>query len=150
MGEIPKQSGADSDVVGVDGASGQKRGPRTSAIFDKTKLWRSFGFALTGVAQTWRSEQNFRIEVVAGTLALALGLFLGANLVPIVLCCLIVLSLEVLNSALEATLDLLSPEPHPLAKRAKDAAAGAVLLAAVGAALVGLLVLGPPLWRLFG
>lgn len=123
--------------------------------FDRHKLWRSFGFALRGIKQTWRTEQNFRVEVIIGVLALVLGVFLRVNLVPIILCCLVVLSLEIVNSALEATLDLLSPEPHPLVKRAKDASAGAVLLAAIGSVVVGLLVLGPPLWawlwlRLFG
>ena len=118
---------------------------------DAQRLRRSFGFAWTGIVQTWRSEQNFRIEVVVAILALALGLFLGVNLIPIILCCLVVLSLEVLNSALEAAVDLSSPDPHPLAKRAKDAGAGAVLLASIGSIFIGLLVLGPPLWaRLFG
>lgn len=119
--------------------------------FDGRKLRRSFSFAFAGIVQTWRTEQNFRIEVITGVLALALGTFLGVNLVPIILCCLVVLSLEITNSALETTLDLLSPEPHPLVKRAKDAGAGAVLLAAIGSIFVGLLVLGPPLWAwLFG
>ena len=135
MAEVQEQSGAHPKVVKLD----------------RRKLWRSFGFAWTGVAQTWRSEQNFRVEVLLGLLALALGLFFRVNLIPIMICCLIVLSLEVLNSALEAAIDLLSPEPHPLAKRAKDAGAGAVLVAALGSILVGLWVLGPPLWVwLFG
>lgn len=63
------------------------------------------------------------------------------------LVCALVLALELVNSALESTLDLVSPEFHPLVKRAKDAAAGAVLVAALFAVLVGLWVLGPPLWR---
>ena len=142
MEEVQEQSGADSNAVAA------KR-------FDRRKLRRSFGFAFMGIVQTWRTEQNFRIEVIIGVLALGLGVFLRVNLVPIILCCLIVLSLEIINSALEATLDLLSPEPHPLVKRAKDAGAGAVLLAAIGSTVVGLLVLGPPLWvwlwlQLFG
>lgn len=142
MGEVQRESGAHSDAVAD---------PVKKRNFDAQKLRRSFGFAWTGIAQTWRNEQNFRIEAVVGVLALALGLFLGVNLIPIILCCLVVLSLEVLNSALEAAVDLSSPEPHPLAKRAKDAGAGAVLLAALGSVLVGLLILGPPLWAwLFG
>ena len=135
MAEVQEQSGAHPNVVKLD----------------RRKLWRSFGFAWAGVAQTWRSEQNFRVEVLLGVLAFILGLFLRVNLIPIILCCLIVLSLEVLNSALESAVNLFSPEPHPLAKRAKDAGAGAVLVAALGSILVGLWVLGPPLWVwLFG
>ena len=59
--------------------------------------------------------------------------------------CVLVLSAELLNTAIEKAVDLSMPEQHPLARIAKDAAAGAVLVAAIGAALIGLLVLGPPL-----
>ena len=81
-----------------------------------------------------------------GALALALGLLLKANLAPLILACALVLGLELVNTAVEASLDLLHAAPHPLVKRAKDAAAGAVLIASCGAVLVGLAVLGPPLW----
>ena len=58
---------------------------------------------------------------------------------------------EFANTALEAMVDLVSPDYHPLAKAAKDVAAAAVLVGALGAVIIGLLVLGPPLWqRLFG
>ena len=79
--------------------------------------------------------------------ALALGLLLKTDVVPILTLCALVLSLELMNGALEAAVDLASPELHPLAKFAKDAAAGAVLLAALISVVVGLWVLGPPLWR---
>ncbi|ADI13579.1 diacylglycerol kinase [Truepera radiovictrix DSM 17093] len=95
----------------------------------------------------WRTEGNFRIQVLGAALALGVGLAVGAELVPLFLVCALVLALELVNSALESTLDLVSPEFHPLVKRAKDAAAGAVLVAALFAVLVGLWVLGPPLWR---
>ncbi len=156
MGEVQEQSGAHSDAVeGLDKEADKNAADQVAAksekIIDSQKLRRSFGFAWMGVARTWRTEQNFRIEVAVGALALLLGLVLRVNLVPILLCCLTVLSLEIMNSALEAAVNLASPEFHPLARRAKDAAAGAVLLAAVGSIFVGLLVLGPPLltW-LFG
>jgi diacylglycerol kinase len=62
-----------------------------------------------------------------------------------------VIILEGLNTAIEAAVDLASPQVHPLAKVAKDVAAGMVLVAAVAAAAVGGLILGPPLWtRVFG
>ncbi|WP_261664637.1 diacylglycerol kinase [Deinococcus sp. Marseille-Q6407] len=109
---------------------------------------RSAGYAWAGVRQVYRSEPNFRIEVWAAVLALTLTLALGAPLPPILLSCALVLSLELLNSAVEAAIDLVSPEEHPLAKVAKDAAAGAVYLAAFFAALVGLSVLGPRVWAL--
>ena len=58
----------------------------------------------------------------------------------------LVLILEGLNTAIEAAIDLASPELHPLAKAAKDLAAGMVLIAAVASVIVGLIILGPPLW----
>lgn len=54
---------------------------------------------------------------------------------------------ELTNTAIEAAIDLASPNVHPLAKAGKDAAAGAVLVTALGAILTGLLILGPPLWK---
>ncbi|THF69140.1 diacylglycerol kinase [Deinococcus sp. Arct2-2] len=112
------------------------------------RWWRSAGFAWAGVRHCYRSQANFRIEAWAGALALALAVVLRAPLPPILLCCTLVLSLELVNTALEAVVDLASPEVHPLAKIAKDAAAAAVLVASGGAVLVGLVVLGPALWRL--
>ena len=75
------------------------------------------------------------------------ALLLNVSPAPILLCCALVLGLELLNSAVEALTDLVSPQPHPLAKVAKDAGAGAVLLASLISVLVGLWTLGPPLWR---
>lgn len=113
-----------------------------------TRLRAAFGAAFAGVAAVWATSGNFRLEVGAGVLALTLGLLLKTGVVPILVLCALVLSLELMNCALEATVDLASPELHPLAKRAKDAAAGAVLVAALISVGVGVWVLGPPLWKL--
>lgn len=94
----------------------------------------------------WRTSGNFRLEVAVGTVALTLGLLLKTGVVPILILCALVLSLEMMNCALEAAVDLASPELHPLAKFAKDAAAAAVLLAALTSVVIGIGVLGPPLW----
>nr|WP_246580401.1 diacylglycerol kinase family protein [Deinococcus aestuarii] len=112
------------------------------------RWWRSAGFAWAGLVSSYRVQANFRIEVWAGVVAVGLALFLRAPLAPILLACALVLSLELLNTALEAVVDLASPGLHPLAKVAKDAAAGAVLVASGGALLVGVAVLGPPLLAL--
>jgi diacylglycerol kinase len=56
---------------------------------------------------------------------------------------------EFMNTALEAVVDMVMPDLHPLAKVAKDIAAAAVLVGAIGAVLIGLLILGPPLWAIF-
>jgi len=97
------------------------------------------------LAWAWRCQPNFRLEALIGILALLAALWFGVNAVPILLCSGLVLCLELINSALEAVVDLASPQQHHLAKRAKDAAAAAVLLASLMSVLVGLWVLGPPL-----
>ncbi|TDE87212.1 diacylglycerol kinase [Deinococcus sp. S9] len=119
-----------------------------SSALSLRRWWRSARFAWSGIAHAYRTQANFRIEVGAGVLAVTLALLLHAPLAPILLACALVLSLELVNTALEAVVDLASPDLHPLAKAAKDGAAGAVLIASLGALLVGLVVLGPPLLHL--
>lgn len=111
------------------------------------RWWRSFGFAWEGLRHTYRSQANFRIECWAALLALGAALLLRAPLVPVALACALVLSLELVNTALEAVVDLVSPARHPLAKAAKDAAAAAVLIASAGALLVAAGTLLPALLR---
>ncbi|GAB2703305.1 diacylglycerol kinase family protein [Paenibacillus thermoaerophilus] len=117
-------------------------------------LYKSFGYALRGLGRVIVSERNMKIHtaVAACVLALAAWLRLPAeDWPPLLICIGMVMGLEAMNSAVERAVDLASPGRHELAGWAKDAAAGAVLIAAVAAAGVGLLILGPPLWsRLFG
>ena len=115
-------------------------------------LVRSFYFAGTGLWFLVRSQRNARIHVILGAVACALGLWLGISRTEwaIIVCAIAgVLILEGLNTAIEAAVDLASPEIHPLAKHAKDLAAGMVLIAAIASAILGLLILGPPLWGKF-
>ncbi len=109
------------------------------------RLARAFRYAFAGWERAWRDQPNLRVEVAIGALALALAAWLSAPFAPIVLAVGLVLSLELANSALEATVDLLSPERRDGAAAAKDLAAGAVLMASAAALVVGLIVLGPPL-----
>jgi len=111
---------------------------------------RSFGYAWEGVVYAWRVQRNFRIEVLLGLLAVGLSFWLGVNPVPVLLLTALVLSLELVNTALEALTDLASPVYHPLAKRAKDTAAAAVLLASLLAFLTGLWLFLPPLLARLG
>ena len=89
--------------------------------------------------------------MVAVVVGLAIWLDVGArDWAVLVLAMGLVLASEAANTAIEALSDRVAPERHPLIARAKDVAAGGVLLASLAAAGVGLLVLGPPLWeRLF-
>jgi len=106
---------------------------------------RSLVFAWQGLAYAWRSQRNFRIEVVLAALALAAASWLGVDPVPILLLIGLVLTLELLNTALEAVVDLASPAEHPLAKAAKDTSAAAVLVASLVALAVGAVLFLPPI-----
>ena len=111
---------------------------------------RSFRCAFAGLWYVIRTQRNVRIQLCIGAGVTALGLWLGLSSVRWTLLALtigFVLVSEMINTAVEALTDLTCPEYHPLAKAAKDASAGAVLLAALTSIAVGLLVLGPPLWE---
>lgn len=112
---------------------------------------RSFGHALEGLGYAWRTQPNVRIHVGILAVIVLVGLVLRIDLTAwalIVLAAGLVFAAELLNTGIETVVDLASPDLHPLAKAAKDVAAGAVLVAAMTAVGVGLLVLGPPLWAM--
>jgi len=116
-------------------------------------LWRrrvaSFGHAGRGVWSALRSEVHLRFHAVATVVVLGLGFYYGLSRLEWALVALAaagVWTAELLNTAIEALTDLASPDFHPLAGTAKDVAAGAVLLAVVGAVVVGALVFGPHLF----
>ena len=114
------------------------------------KIIRSFYFAFAGLAYLFRTQRNARIHLVAGAAACGLAFWLGisrAEWAVLVFTIALVLILEGLNTAIEAAIDLASPKIHPLAKAAKDLAAGMVLIGAMASVAVGLLILAPPLWR---
>lgn len=120
--------------------------PGNRAGSGRARSWtEAFGYAWAGLHHAWHTQRNVRIEVGIGALAVAAAAWLAADVVPILVCAALVLGLELLNTAFEALVDLAAPTYHPLAKIAKDVAAAAVLVAAVLSAIVGLIVLGPPL-----
>lgn len=116
-------------------------------------LWRrrvaSFGHAGRGVWAALRSEVHLRFHAAATVVVIGLGFYCGISRLEWALVALAVASVwaaELLNTAIEALTDLASPGWHPLAGKAKDVAAGAVLLVALGALVVGGLVFGPYFW----
>jgi diacylglycerol kinase (ATP) len=123
---------------------------KSKKALSSSRLSRSFGFAWAGIVYTYNHEPNFRIELAIGILALLASFWLKVSPIPILLVIALVLSLEILNSAIEALVDLASPDIHPLAKIAKDAAAGAVFLASIMALLIGLWWMGPALLQKLG
>lgn len=118
------------------------------------RLITSFRYAFAGLGYLLRTQPNARIHLAITLAVVVVGLWLGLparDWAVIALTVGLVLVAEAFNTALEALVDLACPERHPLAGVVKDVSAGAVTLAAITAVVVGLLLLGPPLWgRLFG
>jgi diacylglycerol kinase len=116
------------------------------------KRAKSFQYALEGWWYVLRTQKNTWIHSIVSLVVIALGLWLGLKRTDwalIIVTMAIVWIAEFMNTALEAIVDMIMPETHPLAKVAKDVSAAAVLLGACAAVLVGILILGPPLWQRF-
>jgi len=112
---------------------------------------RSFGHAFRGLKVLLQTQLNARIHALATVLVVAAGALVRISLTEwalIALAIACVWAAEALNTALEFLVDLVSPDLHPLAAKAKDVAAAAVLVAAAGALVVGGLVFGPYALRL--
>lgn len=114
----------------------------------KDPLYKSFGYAFAGIFAVVTKERNMKIHCAAVVCVVIAGLVF--HITPIEWCiCLIlfglVMALEMVNTAVEAVVDLVTEERRPLAKLAKDAAAGAVLIAAIMAALAGMIIFIPKL-----
>ena len=111
----------------------------------------SFVYALRGIRHVIRTQHNAWLHVVATAAVLLLGFSLsisGIEWCCLIVCLTVVWTAEAFNTALESLTDLITPEFHPLAGIAKDVAAGAVSIAAVGTAMVGALVFVPHVWLL--
>ena len=109
----------------------------------------AFGHAFRGLAYVLKTQQNAWIHSFIALAVIVVGLWL--RLTPsdwaiLILTIAIVFTAEFINTAIEAVVDLAMPVHHPLAKVGKDVGAGAVLVAALAAIIIGLLILGPPLW----
>jgi diacylglycerol kinase (ATP) len=125
------------------------RSETTGRAFSLSARGRSFVYAARGIRAMIVSQHNARIHVAATFVAVGLAFFLGITRLEwtmLVMAIASVWAAEALNTAVELLCDVASPGFHPLVAAAKDVAAGAVLICAVGAAMTGALVLGPPLW----
>ncbi|MBN6186170.1 diacylglycerol kinase family protein [Aneurinibacillus sp. BA2021] len=111
---------------------------------------RSFGYAICGIRDTVKTQRNMQIHVTVALLVLLLGWFLAipkGDVLLVFFSVFLVLILETVNTAIEYAVDMtMGDRFHPLAKKAKDAAAGAVLFAAVLSVLIGISVFAEPLW----
>jgi len=117
--------------------------------FPAPNLVKSFSHAFYGIKETWLSERNFRVQTACAAAAIFLAFLLKIDLLSWLTLTLVisfVLTAELINTALEHIVDLAANSIyHPLAKAAKDAAAGAVLVASLGALTTGLIIFAPRL-----
>lgn len=104
---------------------------------------RSFQFAIQGFRTAVRGERNIKVMLAGGAFAICCGIVLRLDALSwtiVLLCCACVISAELINTAIETIVDLVSPEFHPLAGKAKDIAAAAVWFLCVIVAIVGIIV----------
>jgi diacylglycerol kinase len=106
----------------------------------------SFNYASRGIQYAWKTEQNFRTEIVIAILVIAMMLIFPLRPIQQVLLGLLivwVLTLELINTVLERMADIMKPKAHPYVKVTKDLMAGAVLISAAGAAVIGVIIFYP-------
>lgn len=109
-------------------------------------FFKAFGFAWEGIVHGFKSECNIKFHFAAAAIVIVTGLLTGLTLTEWFVVLILtggVLSLEMMNSAIERVVDLVTTERHPFAKQAKDLAAGAVLIYALVSAIIGLLIFVP-------
>jgi diacylglycerol kinase len=113
------------------------------------RMIKSFGFALAGIRYAFKTQPNFKFHVLAMSLVVIFGWYLklkASEWLWIVFAVALVLVTELLNTAIETLVDLVSPTYHIKAGIAKDTAAAAVLLAAIAAATIGLVIFIPKIF----
>jgi diacylglycerol kinase len=112
------------------------------------KFLRSVGFALQGAVQFFSKQRNAKIQTVMGILAISLGFIVSITpyqWLLVLFCIGLVISLEMINSAIEIFCDMVTTDFHPGIKIIKDVAAGAVLIASVASLVIGLIIFIPAL-----
>lgn len=125
--------------------------PNRARRIDVRRTLYSFRHAGRGFTWAFSSQANLRVHLAAAAVVLAAALLLRFStieFVGLVLCFAIVMAAELFNTALEVLIDYAWPEHHPMIGRAKDVAAAAVLIAAVGAAIVGVLLFARHIFHL--
>ena len=104
---------------------------------------QSFRYAIEGFCTAVRTERNLKVMLVIGAATIVAGFIVGFDYLSwciVLICCGLVIHAELANTALEAVVDLASPEIHPLAKRAKDIAAASVIVLSAMAAVIGIIL----------
>ena len=117
----------------------------------RAPFFKSFGYAFSGIARAFREGRNFKVQLCFAVLAIGLGLVFGIEppeWAIIAVCIGVVLGGECMNTAIEAIVDLVSPEYAERAKKAKDCAAGAVLMCSIASVAVAVFLFLPRIFNL--
>lgn len=125
--------------------------PEKSERKEFAKFIAGFGYAFTGLWYALRTQRNVRVHLAMAILVTLAGVLLRVSALEFALLYVAIAGVfiaEMFNTVIEICVDLAKPEYHPLARTAKDVAAGAVLLSALLAVVIGIFVLGPRLWAL--
>lgn len=112
---------------------------------------RSFKYAWQGIIVSFRSEANLKIHLIIALLVIVCGFLFKISVQEWLICIIcfgLVISMELMNTVVETLVDYISTDLHPLAGKAKDIAAGAVLVSAILAAIAGLIIFVPKAWIL--
>lgn len=115
-------------------------------VKDKKRFLNSFKYAFEGILTSFKTEQNMKIHVIIMIAVIILGIILKISKIEWIICIILfgfVISLELVNTAIENTVDLITLEKNPKAKIAKDVAAGAVLVATITSAIIGMIIFIP-------
>jgi undecaprenol kinase len=115
-------------------------------------LWKSFSFAISGIHNAILNERNIRIHLFVSIIVIGCSIFFSITKVEWLFVLIAIggmLALELINTAIERLVDLVTMEYHPLAKQAKDLAAGAVFLYAIFSVIIGFIIFLPRLLGLF-
>lgn len=115
----------------------------------KNPFYKSVQYALEGIFACIKKERNMKIHLSMMIIVIICGFVFSIEIFEWIICIILfglVIALELINTAIEAVVDLCSPTFHPLSKLAKDMAAGAVLIAAISAAIIGLIIFIPKLF----
>ena len=116
---------------------------------DQKRLTNSFKYAMEGIIQSYKGEQNLKIHTIIAVLVIIFGFVLKISYVEWLVCLVLiglVLMSEFFNTAIEYVVDLASPDIHPLAKAAKDTASAGVLMMAIISATIGLIIFVPKIY----
>lgn len=121
-------------------------------VIKMKKIINSFKYAFEGIITGLKEEKNMKIHILIMILVIIMGIILKISKIEWIICIILfgfVISLELINTAIENTVDLITKEINPKAKIIKDVAAGAVLISAISSIIIGLIIFMPKIISLF-